>query len=71
VRTGPEEAAELADRLVEAVERVGVGPEGRRRLSATAGWATFDEDATTASELVERADAAMRAAKRPNGQQAA
>jgi len=71
VRTGPEEAVELADRLVAAVERVGVGPEGRRRLSATAGWATFDEDATTASELVERADAAMRAAKRPNGQQAA
>lgn len=57
--------------MVEAVERVGVGPAGRRRLFATAGWATFDEDSTTVSELVERADAAMREAKRPNGQQTA
>ena len=69
---GPEEAPELAGRLVEAVEAVGVRrPGSAGRLSATVGWATFGKDATTSSELVERADAAMRAAKRPDGQRAA
>ncbi len=71
-RTGPEEAPELAGRLAEAVERIGVGrPTATRCLSATVGWATFGQEATTASRLVERADAAMRAAKRPSEQQAA
>jgi diguanylate cyclase (GGDEF)-like protein len=58
-RAGPEEAPELAERLVEAVERAGE----RGRLSAAAGWATLGIDANSAAGLIEYADAAMRAAK--------
>jgi diguanylate cyclase (GGDEF)-like protein len=65
-RAGPEKAPELARRLAGAVERA-----GGERVSATAGWANYPRDATTAAGLVERADAAMRAAKRPGDRAAA
>ena len=55
-----EAAAEAADRARAALSEVQVG---RRRLQSSAGVATFPEDAETPAELLERADAALYAAK--------
>jgi diguanylate cyclase len=63
-RAGLGEAPELAERLLAAVERAGGGrAAGGLTLSATCGWATFGRDASTPAELIDCADAAMRAAK--------
>ncbi len=55
-----EAAAEAAERARAALAEVQVG---RRRLECSAGVATFPEDAQTPAELLERADAALYAAK--------
>jgi diguanylate cyclase (GGDEF)-like protein len=55
-----EAAAEAADRARAALADVQVG---RIRLQSSAGVATFPEDAQEAAELLERADAALYAAK--------
>ena len=55
-----EAAAEAADRARAALSEVQVG---RRRLQSSAGVATFPNDAQEAAELLERADAALYAAK--------
>jgi diguanylate cyclase (GGDEF)-like protein len=57
---GGEAAAEAAERARAALAEVLVG---RRRLECSAGVATFPEDAPEAAELLERADAALYAAK--------
>jgi diguanylate cyclase (GGDEF)-like protein len=57
---GGEAAAEAADRARAALSEVQVG---RRRLQSSAGVATYPEDAQEAAELLERADAALYAAK--------
>jgi len=64
VRAGAEEAADLSRRLTEAIEHIPFGVNGERRLGACAGWATFGEPARSADELILRADAALREAKR-------
>ncbi len=66
VRAGEEEAHELAERLVRAIEATPFGGHDRR-LGASAGWATFGRPARSADELILRADAALREAKRTNG----
>ncbi len=72
VRAGEEEARELAERLVHAIEAVPfAGREGEARLSASVGWATFGYPARSVDELVMRADAALRQGKRANGGAAA
>ena len=55
-----EAAAEAAERARAALAEVQVG---RRRLQCSAGVATFPGDAQEAAELLERADAALYAAK--------
>ena len=55
-----EAAAEAAERARAALAEVQVG---RRWLQCSAGVATFPEDAQEAAELLERADAALYAAK--------
>ena len=55
-----EAAAEAAERARAALAEVQVG---RRRLECSAGVATFPDDAREAAELLERADAALYAAK--------
>jgi diguanylate cyclase (GGDEF)-like protein len=55
-----EPAAEAAERARAALAEVQVG---RRRLECSAGVATFPDDAQEAAELLERADAALYAAK--------
>ena len=55
-----EAAAEAAERARAALGEVQVG---RRRLESSAGVATFPDDAQEAAELLERADAALYAAK--------
>jgi diguanylate cyclase (GGDEF)-like protein len=55
-----EAAAEAADRARAALADVQAG---RLRLQSSAGVATFPEDAQEAAELLERADAALYAAK--------
>ena len=55
-----EAAAEAAERARAALADVQVG---RRRLQSSAGVATFPDDAQEAAELLERADAALYAAK--------
>jgi diguanylate cyclase (GGDEF)-like protein len=55
-----EGAAEAAERARAALAEVQVG---RRRLECSAGVATFPDDAQEAAELLERADAALYAAK--------
>ena len=62
VQAGPEEAAQLADRLVDAVADAGVVE--RHRVTATAGWATWGVHAESVEDLVLQADDAMRTAKR-------
>ncbi len=62
VQAGPAEAAQLADRLVDAVAEAGAVE--RHRVTATAGWATFGLDAENIEDLVLQADEAMRTAKR-------
>jgi diguanylate cyclase (GGDEF)-like protein len=64
VEAGPEQAAHLAGRLVEAVARVGGGTSGRHAVTATAGWATFGVEADNVEDLMLRADEKLRAAKR-------
>lgn len=64
VRAGEQEAAELSERLTRAIEQIPFGVNGERRLGACAGWATFGPDARSADELILRADAALRGAKR-------
>ncbi|MDO8185111.1 diguanylate cyclase [Conexibacter sp. JD483] len=67
VRAGAVEAADLSRRLTEAIEHIPFGVNGERRLGACAGWATFGEPARSADELILRADAALREAKRARG----
>ncbi|MBB4663333.1 diguanylate cyclase [Conexibacter arvalis] len=67
VRAGAQEASELAERLVRAIEQIPFGVNGERRLGAGAGWATFGEPARSADELILHADAALRSAKRETG----
>jgi diguanylate cyclase (GGDEF)-like protein len=66
VQAGPDEAEQLAERLVEAVGRA--GQVGGHRVTATAGWATYGVHAETIDDLVQRADEAMRTAKRAGHQ---
>ncbi len=63
-RTGPGEAAELAHRLCDAVAQGVELPVGRR-LSSSAGWATFSTEDLEPAEIHRRADDALRRAKRP------
>lgn len=63
VRAGAREAAELSERLVQAIEQIPFGVNGERRLGACAGWATFGEPACSSDELILHADAALRSAK--------
>ena len=63
VQAGREEAQELTERLGEAVAGA-MGQDFGRLITASAGAATFGEDADTAEELIHRADANLRAAKR-------
>jgi diguanylate cyclase (GGDEF)-like protein len=67
VRAGEEEARELAERLARAIEQIPFGADGERRLGASVGWATFGVPARSVDELILRADAALRQAKRTNG----
>ena len=67
VRAGEEEARELAERLTQAINAIPFGAEGERRLGASIGWATFGMPARSVDELILRADAALRQAKRTNG----
>ncbi|HEX7291361.1 MAG TPA: GGDEF domain-containing protein, partial [Conexibacter sp.] len=67
VRAGEDEARELAERLTQAIESIPFGADGERRLGASIGWATFGAPARSADELILRADAALRQAKRTNG----
>jgi len=67
VRAGEDEARELAERLTHAIESIPFGAEGERRLGASLGWATFGAPARSVDELILRADAALRQAKRTNG----
>jgi diguanylate cyclase (GGDEF)-like protein len=67
VRAGEDEARELAERLAEAISSIPFGAEGERRLGASVGWATFGAPARSVDELILRADAALRQAKRTNG----
>jgi diguanylate cyclase (GGDEF)-like protein len=67
VRAGEQEAAELSERLTQAIEQLPFGVNGERRLGACAGWSTFGTDARSADELILTADAALRAAKRAPG----
>lgn len=67
VRAGAEEASELSERLVRAIEQIPFGLNGERRLGAGAGWATFGEPARSADELILHADTALRSAKRDTG----
>jgi diguanylate cyclase (GGDEF)-like protein len=62
VQAGPGEASQLTDRLVDAVGETGV-VDGHN-VTATAGWATFGVHAESVEDLVLKADAAMRTAKR-------
>ncbi|HST39169.1 MAG TPA: diguanylate cyclase, partial [Conexibacter sp.] len=71
VRAGAEEAADLSERLTRAIEHIPFGVNGERRLGACAGWATFGEPARSADELILRADAALRDAKRSTDRPAA
>jgi len=64
VRAEEAEAEELAERLISAVAALEVPGAPDRRLGASAGWATFGRPATTADELILRADEALREAKR-------
>ncbi len=63
-KTGPGEAAELAHRLCDAVALRVELPSGRR-LTSSAGWATFSNDELGPTEIHRRADDALRRAKRP------
>jgi diguanylate cyclase (GGDEF)-like protein len=67
VRAGEEEARELAERLTQAIEAIPFGADGEQRLGASVGWATFGMPARSVDELILRADAALRQAKRLNG----
>jgi len=67
VRAGEDEARELAERLTQAIESIPFGAEGERRLGASVGWTTFGAPARSVDELILRADAALRQAKRTNG----
>jgi diguanylate cyclase (GGDEF)-like protein len=67
VRAGEDEARELTERLTHAIESIPFGAEGERRLGASIGWATFGAPARSVDELILRADAALRQAKRTNG----
>jgi len=67
VRAGEEEARELGERLTQAINAIPFGAEGERRLGASVGWATFGAPARSVDELILRADAALRQAKRTNG----
>ncbi len=67
VRAGEDEARELAERLTQAIESIPFGAEGERRLGASIGGATFGAPARSVDELILRADAALRQAKRTNG----
>ena len=64
VQAGPDEAAELAERLAHAVRVAPSDPVREPQIGASAGHATFGDDANTAEELVARADEALRLAKR-------
>ncbi len=64
VRAEEAEATELAERLTAAVAGLDVPGASGRRLGASAGWATFGRPASTADELILRADEALREAKR-------
>ncbi|HYV15348.1 MAG TPA: diguanylate cyclase [Conexibacter sp.] len=66
VRAAEEEARDLGERLVRAIEGIEFGS-GERRLSASVGWATFGYPARSVDELVLRADSALRQSKRANG----
>lgn len=66
VRAGETEAQELAERLVAAVAQVTCRGDGRR-LSASAGWATFGRPASTGDELIFEADEALRRGKQGRG----
>lgn len=67
VRAGAEEASELSERLVQAIEQIPFGVNGERRLGAGTGWATFGEPARSSDELILQADTALRSAKRSAG----
>ena len=67
VRAGEDEARELAERLSDAIAAIPFGADGERRLGASVGWATFGSPARSVDELILRADAALRGAKRTNG----
>jgi diguanylate cyclase (GGDEF)-like protein len=67
VRAGEDEARELAERLAQAIEQIPFGADGERRLGTSVGWATFGAPARSVDELILRADAALRQAKRTNG----
>jgi diguanylate cyclase (GGDEF)-like protein len=63
VGAGELEARELAGRLIDAVARVRVLAGGERGLGATAGWATFEDPAQTAEDLMRDADVMLRERK--------
>ena len=63
VQAGRDEALELTERLGDAVAGA-MGQDFGRLITASAGAATFGEDAETAEELIHRADEALRGAKR-------
>jgi diguanylate cyclase (GGDEF)-like protein len=67
VRAGEDEAHDLTERLVHAIEQIPFGANGDRRLGAGAGWATFGKPARSADELILRADDALRDSKRSGG----
>ncbi|MBS1870918.1 MAG: diguanylate cyclase [Actinobacteria bacterium] len=67
VRAGEDEARELAERLAQAIADIPFGEHGERRLGTSVGWATFGAPARSVDELILRADAALRQAKRTNG----
>jgi diguanylate cyclase (GGDEF)-like protein len=64
VEAGLPDARDLATRLVEAVNSATIDALRSRRLTASAGWATFGADARTADGLVQSADEALLRAKR-------
>jgi diguanylate cyclase (GGDEF)-like protein len=67
VRAGEQEAQELSERLVQAIEGIEFGNGEQRSLSASVGWATFGKPARSVDELVARADTALRQGKRAGG----
>ena len=61
---GPAHSLETAERARAAIAEIGVGGDGGRALTASAGIATFPENCHDAGRLFELADAALYAAKK-------